>query len=120
MIASLDTHECFVSLPEPKIRIAKITMPLAKNTSNNEQGFVMRKYGAEKTENSGSCITDSDIEITAEEDNNRHSFDIPLKDLSFKKSSVQPLSRKSAPKSKKQVVKKRDRKVEPEISLNIK
>ncbi len=43
-LASLADHECFVGLPEPQIRIAKIKIPLAKKAQDIHQGFIMREY----------------------------------------------------------------------------
>jgi len=42
-LASLADHECFVGLPEPKIRIAKIKVPLAKKAQDIHSGFIMRQ-----------------------------------------------------------------------------
>ena len=42
-LASLADHECFVGLPEPKIRIAKIKVPLAKKAQDIHPGFIMRQ-----------------------------------------------------------------------------
>jgi type IV secretory pathway TraG/TraD family ATPase VirD4 len=42
-LASLADHECFVGLPEPKIRIAKIKVPLAKKVQDIHPGFIMRQ-----------------------------------------------------------------------------
>jgi type IV conjugative transfer system coupling protein TraD len=39
-LASLATHECFVTLPEPKVRIAKIKVPLASSSFKKCQGFI--------------------------------------------------------------------------------
>jgi type IV conjugative transfer system coupling protein TraD len=46
MLASLKPHECFVCLPEPSIRIAKITVPLNKTKEVNE-GFVKKVMSAD-------------------------------------------------------------------------
>jgi type IV conjugative transfer system coupling protein TraD len=43
-LASLADHECFVGLPEPKIRIAKIKVPLAKKAQDIHSGFIMREH----------------------------------------------------------------------------
>ena len=42
-LASLADHECFVGLPEPKIRIAKIKVPLVKKAQDIHPGFIMRQ-----------------------------------------------------------------------------
>ena len=42
-LASLADHECFVGLPEPKIRIAKIKVPLVKKVQDIHPGFIMRQ-----------------------------------------------------------------------------
>lgn len=123
MIASLNTHQCFVGLPNPKIRIAKITVPIAKHVVDHEQGFVMRKYDAANTEDHDSKLH-SDIKTDSISGDTDRSFDIPLKSLSFKKSPAKSkkLQKKSIPRSKKQVtaIEKRKSRIEPEISLNIK
>ena len=42
-LASLEDNQCFVGIPNPKIRLAKINVPIAKNITDKHQGFIESK-----------------------------------------------------------------------------
>jgi hypothetical protein len=61
-LASLADHQCFVGLPEPLVRIAKIKVPVAFNIQEKHQAFIARSVMIDPPQQRAAESDDSNIE----------------------------------------------------------